>query len=160
MPDLCREDDEGVIGAATWTAYVTAHVRVVAPSGELEVRPAPPGHVRGHFPVAVSRTVHVVTAHNPGGRVRSDDANRREHERLRQAVDELGIERWPAAGGDPGWRHVEESLALLGLDDEAACALAARFDQDAIFCWRASELVVLACSDGRRSVSGWTAMAV
>ena len=146
-----------MIDEATWAAYVTAHVRVRTQAGsDLVVVPARRGRVTGVFPAPAGTTVHVITAHNPGGRVRAADVNEREHGRLLDAVRGLGLEAWRAAGGDPQWEHVEESVAVLGLDDRQARELGTRFGQDAVFCWRRDELVVLACSGTRRSVSGWT----
>ena len=55
----------------TWERYTVARVRVMSPSGVVEVRSAPISQVVGHFPDPIGRTIHIITAHNPNGRDRS-----------------------------------------------------------------------------------------
>ena len=139
----------------SWEQYATAVVRVTVSCGTLHVCPAPPGQTDGHFPDGRGRTIHIITAHNPAGELATDEANQAAHARLLQVVQERTREFYPAAGGDPEWTHVEQSLAVIGLDDEQACALGQQFVQDAIFAWTPTQWSVIACAGTRCLVSGW-----
>lgn len=141
-----------------WQAYLSTYVRIQPPElGRIEVRPAPIGHIEGQFPDPSGRTIFVMTAHNPGHQLSAEDNDRRQSALVR-AVHELPTaSAWPAVGGDPSWQHSEESLAILGIAENDAVALARSFDQDAIFAWTPSEWVLVACEFDRRQAAGWSA---
>jgi len=70
--------------------------------------------------------------------------------------------RWPwlpAVGGDPAGSHTEDGVLLLDADPADALSLAARFDQDAIYVWRADVFELIACDGSRHDLLGWSAEA-
>ena len=124
--------------------------------GVLQVRPEAPGTVVGEFPDPTGRTIHVVTAHNPG-RELSDADNAERHARLSQWLQRRpGLTAWQAEGGDARRSHCEESFAVVGMTDVDASALGRSFDQEAVFAWRPTELVVLSCQGSGAVVLGWS----
>jgi hypothetical protein len=91
--------------------------------------------------------VWVVTAWNPYSVELDDEANDDRHRRLVDAVDELGARRWDAWGvsvDKASW--ADFSLAISGIDEAQARALAHRFEQHAVFEMQADGLVVHGCS--------------
>jgi hypothetical protein len=138
-----------------WESYITAVVRINFAEGDVELHPAPLTRTVGTFPNVEGRTVHIITAHNPGGRDASPAANEKAHRRLQAQVTDAGLTWWPAAGGNPTWTHVEASVAVIGLDDDAARALGAAYGQEAIFAWRPKAWLVLSCTDAGAGLTGW-----
>jgi hypothetical protein len=139
-----------------WQAYVHTHVRVQHPRvGAIEVRPVSIGNVIGEFPDEAGRTIHVLTAHNPGRQLSVEDNNRRQSDLIRIVGERTHIEAWPALGGDPQWQHAEDSIAAVGMTDSEALELARRFDQDAIFSWTPQSWRLLSCDGDREHESGW-----
>ena len=142
-----------------WQTYESAHL-YVEPTGRsgLLVSRVALGTRSGVFPDEQGRTIHVITAHNPGA-VSSAAENARRHHALAVHLQGLvGVEVWRAVGGDPKWIHSEESLAVVGLSDSQACEIGAMFDQDAIFAWSPQYLTVLACDGSRTHITGWKAL--
>ena len=139
-----------------WRAYSDAHVRIDHPDvGTLEVQPDPSGRTSGTFPEAQDRTIHIMTAHNPGrsfDKLTNDDRQRRLVARLAKVPN---VTVWPAVGGDPTWEHTEESVAVSGLTDSEALELAQDFDQEAIFVWTATSWTVRSATSDRRQTTGW-----
>ena len=139
-----------------WESYARTVVEIVGPGvGGLVVRSASPGDV-GEWPWPSSDPVHILTAWDPG-----DDRPGEQNNRLRQAALEaevrpLVVALWPAVGVDPVSGHREEGVAVRGLREVDALALGARYGQDAIFVWTPQEWTVVACTGGRRVVSGWS----
>ena len=110
----------------------------------------------GEFPDAEGRTIYIVTAHNPG-RLLSEAENKSRHEQLLAhlaARPDLTV--WPAEGGDPEWRHREESVAIVGLTEGEARELGRAFDQESVFVWLPDALLVMDCDSGRVITSGWS----
>ena len=102
----------------------------------------------------------MVTAHNPGRQL-SDGENAERHDRLSRWLQERPyLSSWPAEGGDASWSHREESVAVVGITDADACALGRMFDQEAVFAWRPTELVVLSCQGGGSVSLGWSLTAM
>jgi hypothetical protein len=139
-----------------WDAYASAVVRIDAPGGVIWLRPAPVTRTDGRYPDPDGRPICVLTAHNPAGRLASDEANDAAHTRLESELRRRGLTWWSAAGGDPPWRHVEASVALVGLPEADAIALGAAFNQDAIFVFTPADRRVVSCTDDRMVESGWT----
>jgi len=144
-----------------WAAYRAAHIGIeVSGVGTIVVRPERPGVARGRFPVDDGSTVHVITAHNPGGVVTNDAVNDVAHAYLLALLGRReGLMTWPAVGGDPEWCHRETSVAVVGLTDEDACGIGRDLGQDAVFAWTPTALIVLACDGPGSHTSGWSVSA-
>ena len=139
-----------------WASYARTVVEIVRVGiGGLVVRSASPGDV-GEWPWPSPDPVHILTAWDPG-----DDRPGEQDNRLRQAALEadlrpLVVALCPAVGVDPVTGHREEGVAVRGLTEADALAWGARYGQDAIFAWTPQEWTIVACTGGRRVVSGWT----
>lgn len=141
---------------SAWSAYVGAVMRIEAPSGVFWIRPAPRASTAGEYPDPEGRAIYVLTAHNPGGRVASDAANALAGKRLAAELERRGLTWWPAAGGDPSWTHVEPGAAVIDADEDDMLALGAEFGQDAIFVLTRADRRIVACTDNRVTVTGWS----
>jgi hypothetical protein len=64
---------------------------------------------------------------------------------LRADLEALGCSPIAALEKDPSSDHAERSWAVRGLDDGAACALGARYEQWGVFRIKAQEQTVLGC---------------
>jgi hypothetical protein len=98
----------------------------------------------------------VITAHNPGGRLASGPDNAAAQVQLVAKLKEQGLTVWPAAGGDPSWTHVEDSAAVIGMDEAEAIALGAQFGQEAIFVLTTADRQVVGCAQRRIVATGWS----
>ena len=139
-----------------WSAYIDAVLRIGAPSGVIWVRPAPVSTTSGEYPDPDGRAICVITAHNPGGRVASGADNAAAQAQLVAELEKRGLTWWPAAGGDPSWTHVEDSAAVIGMDEADAIALGAQFGQDAIFMLTPADRQVVGCAERRVVATGWS----
>ena len=139
-----------------WDAYVAAIIRIEAPGGVFWVRPAPLAHTAGTYPHPGGRTLYVLTAHNPGGRIVPAAENDAAGTRLAAELERRGLTWWPASGGDPSWTHVEPGAALIGGDQADAAALGAEFGQEAIFVLTPADRRIVACADQRVTATGWS----
>jgi hypothetical protein len=139
-----------------WGAYITAVVRIEAPGAVIWLKPAPITRTDGPYPDPGGRPIYVITAHNPAGRLASDEANAAAQARLESELRRRGLTWWPAAGGDPAWAHVEASVALTGLPEVEAIALGTQFRQDAIFVFTPADRRIVSCTDDRVETTGWT----
>ncbi|MEW2134547.1 DUF3293 domain-containing protein [Streptomyces sp. NPDC005435] len=139
-----------------WADYRQAVVDIrVGERNTVRVTPCAAGVTEGAFPEPSGRTVHIITAANPRGRVVAPEDNTWAHALL---LDELacgGHTWWPATGGSPCGTHTEESVAVTGLTDAEARALGRRFGQDAVFAWSREAWRLLACFGERSAVAGW-----
>ncbi|SNT57558.1 Protein of unknown function [Streptosporangium subroseum] len=138
-----------------WTLYRQAVVDVQLADRTLRVTPSPWDMTTGFFPESSGRTIHVITAFNPGGRTVPAEDNYRAQGVLLDEIDRRGVAWWPAAGGDAHGVHVEKSAAVVGLSEAAACELGRRFGQDAIFAWTPGSWRLLSCSSDDSAVYGW-----
>ena len=143
-------------GSSGWNAYVTAVIRIEAPSGVVWVRPASETRTVGEYPDPEARAIYVMTAHNPGGRIASDTANAAAEARLATELERRAVTWWPAAGGNPSWTHVEPGAAVIGMDEADAVTLAAQFGQEAIFVLTPVDRRVVGCTDKRVVATGWS----
>jgi len=100
--------------------------------------------------------VHILTAWDPGFDRPGDQTNRLRQAALEAHLRPLVAALWPAVGVDPVSGHREEGVAVRGIREPDALALGARYGQDAIFAWTPEEWTVVACTGGRRVVSGWS----
>ena len=97
-----------------------------------------------HF-AALCGGFHVLTAWNPGRARPSRAVNEAANAALRADLISLGQSVFPAIGMDPDSSHSEESYAVIGLTDQVAKDLGAKFGQWAVFRIDVSEQVVLGC---------------
>ncbi len=123
------------------------------------VRAAPAGEVAS-WPWPRSERVHVMTAWDPGGERPGVGANRRRQAELelelRSRAGATPVSIWPASGYDAESGYRDEGVAVSGMSDSDACALAARFGQEAIFSWSPREWAIVASTGQRRITLGWT----
>lgn len=139
-----------------WAAYLRAGIRIDLGSRVLRVLPDPTGETQGEFPKVLGRTIHVITAANPFGRVVSAEDNAQAQQALRRELLRFNVDAiWNAVGGDLDGDHTEESLAVVGLSDSQARDIGLRFSQDAIFAWTPRTLAVLSCVSDEVSLRGW-----
>jgi len=143
----------------SWDDYTEAVFWLSMPEGDINVAPAPLGSTVGAYPED-DRPIHIVTAHNPGGRPASAAANDKGHARLLARIRDAELTHFPAAGGDRAWTHVEAGVAIVGLDDVQAREFGREFGQDAIFEWSPTALAILSCTTRRARYTGWTATPV
>ena len=141
--------------SGAWDAYVTTEVRIEVPGGAVRVFAAPPFQASGSYPDPAGRPIAVITAHNPYGRVVSPEENEKAQADLEAGLTSQGREWWPAAGADPTWTHVEQSVAIPGMDEAEARELGARLHQEAIFIVTPASRKVIDCLSGHRSITGW-----
>jgi len=134
---------------------VTTEVRIEVPGGAVRVFAAPPFQASGSYPDPAGRPIAVITAHNPYGRVVSPEENEKAQADLEAGLTSQGREWWPAAGADPTWTHVEQSVAIPGMDEAEARELGARLHQEAIFIVTPASRKVIDCLSGHRSITGW-----
>ncbi|MET7763203.1 DUF3293 domain-containing protein [Streptomyces sp. NPDC005393] len=150
--------DTPIARTLQWTLYQQAVVDIELPEGTVRVAPAPRGVTVGSFPVRHEETVHVVTAHNPGGCLASRLDNDRAHQELLGLLRRRGLRWWPAVGGDAEGQHTEDSAAVVGLSDHEAHALGRQFGQDAVFAWSATAWRLLCCFGTEEApMRGWQA---
>ncbi|MFJ6539560.1 DUF3293 domain-containing protein [Streptomyces sp. NPDC091385] len=141
-----------------WAAYRQAVVDIrFAERGVVRMVPCSVGVTEGAFPEPSGRTLHVVTAFNPRGRVVAAEDNARAHALLLAWLGRGGHTWWPATGSSPCGTHAEESVAVTGLSDAEARALGRRFGQDAVFAWSRAERRLLACFEEWSEAAGWRA---
>jgi hypothetical protein len=97
--------------------------------------------------------VYVVTAWNPDGRSQPDGANHEANVRLAAAIAREHLGSCRALGSSRDGSHAEPSFLIWGATVDAAVALGAEFDQEAIFELTDRELVVVGVDSDRRSAS-------
>lgn len=140
--------------------YADVVVRVHLPSGLMLLAQTDEASPRGSFPAdAASQPISIITAHNPGGQPFLTSENRAFHARLLDRLAQEGVTYWPAAGGDQGWSHMQESVAIAGIDPARACEIGREFDQDAIFVWGPNDWRIMSCTDGTTLRRSWAVLA-
>ncbi|MFI6358228.1 DUF3293 domain-containing protein [Streptomyces sp. NPDC050743] len=150
--------DTPTLRTPQWTLYQRAVVDIELPEGTVRVAPAAPGVAVGPFPAPHVATIHIVTAHNPGGGSVSRQDNDRAHQELLGLLRRRGLPFWPAVGGDADGRYTEDSAAIVGISDHEACVLGQQFGQDAVFAWSATTWRLLSCSGAEEAPTrGWQA---
>jgi len=150
-PSVARDPDD------PWAAYADTVVEIVR-GGEgdmLTVRPAPAGQI-GEWPWPDDEPVVVLTAWDPGAERPGIAENRRRQEELDSLLRPLARELCHAVGEDPASGHREEGVAVLGVPEDEARTVGARFGQDAVFVWTRQEWAIVSCATERRLSLGWT----
>jgi hypothetical protein len=113
---------------------------------------------RGAYPAEAGEgPICIITAHNPRGEERTDAANRRLHRDLINWLEAEGLTFYPAAGGDRGWLHVEESVAVIGIDVEREKDIGRVVAQEAVFVWTPQLWQLVGCDDDSVVTLGWVA---
>jgi hypothetical protein len=130
-----------MIDAALAQAWREAIYTIEAEGGAVCFQIGRPPENVGLLPPC--RSVTVVTAWNPPGVTCARADNERAQARLLAHVQEQGYQFLPAAGASPDGTHVEESLAVLDLDKQAASALGVRFRQGAVMYWDGRETALI-----------------
>jgi hypothetical protein len=74
----------------------------------------------------------VITAWNPGSRLRPAEENATAQSALLQAICDVGLVAWAAEGKADGGGWREESACILGMEPAAAVALGRKFGQLAV----------------------------
>ena len=141
-----------------WLAYTETVVRIDHPKqGRFLVAPEPGGATQGLFP----NDDGTVDPHHDGAQSRTCPTRqlRTSNANSNFALawsNRRTLEIWDAVGADVTWTHQEQSLAIIGLTDDAAREVARTFDQDAIFAWTSDRWNLLSCIDDRTWHAGWT----
>lgn len=100
----------------------------------------------------------IVTACNPGDRVRSDDANRRADDGLAADVDRSGWRRFRVIGASPHLRHQEPGWGVVSGSLAEAVDLGRRWEQMAIFWVEGDTLRLVDCTDAAtEDLGSWSA---
>ena len=140
--------------AELWRTWLEAHLWIERPDevGWWHISPRPEG-VAGDWPLAAP--VYLLTAYNPRG----EDLPLEENERRLAELDSylrtelVAAVRSVGASEDRSW--MEPGFALLDADEAEALAIARRFEQAAIYAWRAEQLEVVGALDEGRASVGW-----
>ena len=91
--------------------------------------------------------LHLVTAWNPGGERPSAQTNAQNNLLLKQTLDELTNQIWPAVGSDVDSPHFEDCFAFAGVDRATAIAIGEEYRQVAIFELTETLQIVLSCDN-------------
>lgn len=94
--------------------------------------------------------VHVITAHDPNGRVRSSEANAEANGRLASMLVEAGFGFARAVGGSADGEISEESFLIWGAPCDDVRWLARQLDQEAVFEITDDEVSVVSSFTDRR----------
>jgi uncharacterized protein DUF3293 len=142
--------------ADPWASYARTVVEIIRPRGGDVVVSAAPLGVAGEWPWPSPEPVHILTAWDPGDERPGAEDNRRRQIALEADLRPLAHGLWVAVGVDPVSGHREEGVAVCGVPEADAVAVAARYRQDALFAWTPSAWTIVACAGGRRLASGWS----
>ncbi|MBO6574452.1 MAG: DUF3293 domain-containing protein [Rhodothermales bacterium] len=93
--------------------------------------------------------IYGVTAHNPNGVPLSAMENEDRQATMLREVADHGWTYWPVVGSSQDGLLSEESVALCGLGEEQALALARKWEQIALFLLTNDDLMVISCADGQ-----------
>ena len=135
---------ERTVVEIAWAGALTVRVRAAAEPDEAS------------WPWPDGRTVHVLTAWDPGPERPGREVNRVRQAALETDLLALGLPLATAVGVDPVSRRQEEGVAVRGAPEAGVLALGARYGQDAVFAWTPREWTIVACQGGRRLASPWS----
>ncbi len=142
-----------------WDSYRAAVVDVTPPGGApFRIIPAEPGTV-GAWPEGLTPPVFVITAWNPDSVRLTPEENQARHVQLLGELELLGLPWWPAVGRDPASSHAEEGILISQIAEAEALAIGRAYGQAAVFAWTPVAWEIISCSDDRRHVGGWRALA-
>ena len=160
-PTPCSSPDGGSLlpDDDPWVSYVRIAVEIRrTPRDLIVVRAAPAGEAAS-WPWSGAGAVHVMTAWDPPDERPGIEVNRRRQAALELELRTLEaatpVSTWAASGFDPATGYRDEGVAVSGMSEAAARALAARYRQEAIFSWTPREWAIVACTGGRRVTFGW-----
>jgi hypothetical protein len=139
-----------------WASYERTVVQILRPGEGTLIVCSAPGGERGEWPWSSPDPVHILTAWDPGDERPGNEVNRERQATLEAELRPRAAGLWAALGEDPKSGHREEGVAVAGVSEADAVAAAARYGQDAIFCWTPDEWAIVGCTDGRREVGGWS----
>ncbi|MFE5402621.1 DUF3293 domain-containing protein [Streptomyces sp. NPDC056580] len=94
--------------------------------------------------------LHVVTSCDLHGRPTLAEDNARTQARLLDELDRRGLA--PAAGGDAHGTHIQQSVAIAGLNDSTAREPGRCSGQDAVFAWTPGARSLLSCDGGATDI--------
>jgi len=123
------------VDQATWAAYLSTVVDVTLPDGTRRLLEQVPEQVTQDWPFA-EPVAWMITAHNPRSVVLAPAVNDARHEEMARRIAELGLTALPNLGyapDDPAWH--EAGFTIVGSDEATVCALAAEWEQNAVFRW-------------------------
>jgi hypothetical protein len=138
-----------------WRTWLEAHLWIERPGGDgwWHISPRPDGVV-GEWPLATP--VYLLTAYNPRGEDLPLEENEKRLEELAAYLrrELVAAVRSLGASEDGSW--MEPGFALLDVGEAKALAIARRFEQAAIYAWRAERLEVVGALDEGRASVGWS----
>jgi hypothetical protein len=144
-----------VIAAPLWAEYSRTVVEMVVPDGaSFVIHPATAGDV-GQWPPFLVAPVHFLTAWDPDDERPGEAENRRRGIALEADLRDRGLSVWRTVGRDLESDHTEEGVAVVGMTETEAIALARRYRQNAIFSWTPTAWSVVSCVDDARHDAGW-----
>jgi hypothetical protein len=144
-----------MISADLWTEYTRTVVEVFVPDGtRFRLYPTAVGDV-GQWPSAVLAPVHFLTGWDPGDERPGASENRRQQAALEGDLTTRGLTIWPTVGRNGESHHSEEGVAVMGMREEDALALALHYRQNAIFSWTPTAWSTVSCVDDTRHDAGW-----
>lgn len=122
-------------------AYLAAVYRVLAPGETIELAAGRPAI--GLAPVVGGWPWALVTAWNPGSVPRPAEENREAQRRLEDEIAALDLRTLPTEASDARGAFREPGLLVIGIEPDAAVALARRHGQAAILAGRGPGTVQL-----------------
>lgn len=138
-----------------WTAYLATVVEVTLPDGTRRLLEQVPEQAPQEWPFA-EPLAWMVTAHNPRSALLDPAVNDARHEQMAQRIDELGLTALPNLGydpADPAWN--ETGFTIVGGDEATVCALAAEWEQNAVFRWEPDAFELVGVLMPGRHRHGW-----
>ena len=140
----------------SWASYRRTVVDIrLLDGGSVRVRPAADAD-KTRWPWPTAEAVHLLTAWDPGPQRPGEAVNRARQAALDEELRRLALPFLRAVGTDPETGRWDEGVAVQGVPEPEALALASRYGQEAVFAWTPAEWTVVACHGGRRLVSGWS----
>jgi hypothetical protein len=144
-----------MIAADRWAEYTRTVVEVLVPDGtRFQLSPRAVGDV-GPWPSALDAPVQFLTAWDPGDERPGEAENRRRQAALEDDLSARGLTIWHTVGRDGESDHAEEGVAVIGMEEEDALAVALDYLQAAIFSWTPTAWSTVSCVDDTRHDAGW-----
>lgn len=138
-----------------WSAYLTTVVDVTLPDGTQRLLEQVPEQAPEDWPFA-EPVAWMITAHNPRSVVLDPAVNDARHAAMDQRIAKLGLTALPNLGydpADPTWN--ETGFTIIGSDEATVCALAAEWEQNAVFRWAPDSFELVGVLMPGRERHGW-----